>query len=178
MIAWQLAADLTALGQYVCGPFTTLEAASAFDGPLDGAIVDIGIGSERSFAFASRLLEQGVAVVFYSGSAGEPLAGGLERVPRCAKPAPTSQLLETLRRQQAGRRQRRMRVLQRLPAWRHMARDICGDYKLADHILELAMERAIRHYETSPPEAGEDPDQWLRQEVSALFGDWRRQRMV
>lgn len=178
VIAWQLAADLTALGQRVFGPFTTLEAACAFDGPIDGAIVDIGIGEDRSFAYAARLIDQGVAVVFYSGHAAEPVAGGLERVPRCAKPAPTSQLLATLRSQQARRRPQGYRALQRLPVWRRMARDICGDVELADQLLELAMERAIRHYETNPPAPGADPDDWLRQELSTLHGDWRRKRLV
>lgn len=177
LIAWQLAEDLTSLGQVVCGPFTTLEAARAWEGPLDGAIVDIGIGSELSFAFVARLIEQGLAVVFYTGSAGNAVAGGLSHVPRCAKPAPAGQLLHMIRSQLSRHRAAERDILVRLTEWRQMARTLCGDGLVADQLLEIALERTIILYEENAI-CDEDPQVLLQLELEALLAERRSRRLA
>ena len=54
---------------------------------LDAAVLDVGIGSERSEELARRLVEQSMPVIFASGydDVGA-LAGGLEHVPTVRKP--------------------------------------------------------------------------------------------
>lgn len=176
VIAWQLSEDLSALGHRVCGPFSTLDAARGWEGPLDGAIVDIAIGDDRSYAYVGGLLDRGVAVVFYSGLEVQPMAGGLERVPRCAKPAPTSQILDTLLKEW-GQQRRQRRILAQIVGWRRMALEICGTQDLGDKLLEEVLEGAIRHYEscTGPRE---DPEILIRRELQNLWHLWNRARLA
>src|SRR5436853_6439021 len=71
VIAADLAASLEALGVEVVGPASSVAEALALlendREPLDGAVLDINLGSERAYPVADVLRDLGIPYVFTTG---------------------------------------------------------------------------------------------------------------
>ena len=71
MISLLLVDWLEELGHQAAGPARDVASALALigAGPLDGAIVDVGLGRETGYPIAARLSELGIPFVFGTGRA-------------------------------------------------------------------------------------------------------------
>jgi CheY-like chemotaxis protein len=76
LIAMMMQGWLTDLGYETVGPAHTVPSALALikDGPLDGAILDVSIGSEDSAPVAEALRHKGIPFAFATGRTKDGLA--------------------------------------------------------------------------------------------------------
>ena len=88
LIAVMMRDWLTELGCETVGPAHTVPDALALidGGRLDGAILDLTIGSQDSSAAADALRVRGIPFAFATGRAGDVLAARYPDVPTLAKP--------------------------------------------------------------------------------------------
>lgn len=99
-----LASDETALlqqaGATVVGPFGSACAQSTLEciGHLDGAVVDINLGSRPSFAFARMLADRDVPFVFVTGYDKVVIPRELADAPRLEKPIRDDELVDAIAR--------------------------------------------------------------------------------
>jgi CheY-like chemotaxis protein len=98
-IAEELRDAFEDVGAMVVGPVATVDAALAVVRsvePLDGATLDMTLGSERSYEVARALLERGVPFVILSGYGERGLPEDLRRIPRCEKPFDIRKIVNAL----------------------------------------------------------------------------------
>ena len=88
LIAVMMGDWLTELGCEPVGPAHTVPAALALieGGMLDGAILDMTIGSQDSSAAADALRVRGIPFAFATGRSGDGLTARYPDVPTLAKP--------------------------------------------------------------------------------------------
>lgn len=88
VIAEMLQEWVCELGCEPVGPAATNEAALALlgDGPLTGAILDIGLAGDDSYEIASRLCDAGVPFVFATGHGSESVEPQFRDVELLQKP--------------------------------------------------------------------------------------------
>ncbi len=102
LVADDLAETLQDWGCEVVGPAGRLEEGlrEAQGGPLDGALLDVNLGSvTTSFPIAAVLQERGVPFVFLSGyDAGTAFPPEFEKAPRLSKPVETNRLARAMAR--------------------------------------------------------------------------------
>lgn len=100
LIAADLAELLAEQGAIVVGPVATVPQALALiereGASLDGAVLDVNLRGERSFAVAERLLAVGVRPIFTTGYSDPTLIPHPD-LPRLAKPIDPGRLLQLLR---------------------------------------------------------------------------------
>jgi DNA-binding response OmpR family regulator len=98
LIAEVLADDLVAEGYLVAGPAHSLAQAKVVmeAGAIDGAILDINLRGEKSFALAERLTERGIPFVFMSGYTNTDLPPKLKSASLVCKPVSRAQLSAAL----------------------------------------------------------------------------------
>jgi len=87
-----------------CGCVTVGPAARVSDAlslcgnDLDGALLDISLGRETSFAIADRLTEQGVPFLFLSGYENSIIPARFGNIPNLGTPYDRDKLLEVAER--------------------------------------------------------------------------------
>lgn len=100
IVAMPLVAYFEDCGASVIGPVTTLSAAFAAladAGQIDGAVLDVELGSEMVWPLALALGERDIPFVFATGSAGDNIyPKALRRYPRFAKPYCEDAVAESL----------------------------------------------------------------------------------
>ncbi len=99
IVAEDLAMELTDLGCRVAGPAGRVEhgLALAAAEQLDGAILDINLGTENSFPIARALQERGVPFAFLTGyDLPEAFPPELSDAPRLQKPVSLNELATAL----------------------------------------------------------------------------------
>jgi two-component sensor histidine kinase len=119
LIAMQIEQALTQAGYRVIGPVARLsEAPEAIaNGALEGAVLDINLGGERSFAIADLLMSRRVPFMFCTGfAASSILPDRFRDIPVIIKPFSVANLLkrleETIAEGPADHRPTRSAVLQ------------------------------------------------------------------
>lgn len=102
LIASDLAWTLENRGVEVVGPAGSVADALALikagDG-LDGAVLDVDLGHERSYLIADALIARGVPFVFATGYDAWVVPDAYAGVPRCEKPYDAAALARALKRQ-------------------------------------------------------------------------------
>ena len=99
MIAADLAQTLEKLGAVVVGPAPTVGRALRLveaEGQLDGAVLDINLGSEKAYPVADALIARGVPFVFATGYDDWAVPAAYASVPRFEKPVDTAMLTRIL----------------------------------------------------------------------------------
>jgi DNA-binding LytR/AlgR family response regulator len=100
LIAADLTASLESVGVEVIGPAASVEEALLLleknRGRLDGAVLDINLGSERVYPVADVLTARGVPFVFTTGYDAVAVPTAYARTLRCEKPIDKTQLVECL----------------------------------------------------------------------------------
>jgi CheY-like chemotaxis protein len=88
LVALDMSDAVEELGGAVVGPVGQLAQglALAESGELAGAILDVNLGSEDSFALADRLRTDDVPIIFATGYDGTMLPERFADIPRLAKP--------------------------------------------------------------------------------------------
>ncbi len=101
LIAADMDNTLTRLGAQVIGPAPTVEdAMEAISNAsrIDGALLDINLGEERSFVVAQTLSDRDIPVVFVTGYDALVLPASFSLFPRLNKPFNPAALAEVLSR--------------------------------------------------------------------------------
>lgn len=99
MIADDLRQDLESLGARVIGPVARVSDALDLlesEGALDGAILDVSLGSEKVFPVADELRARGVPFVFSTGYDEWALPDAYKDVPRWEKPVDVARIARAL----------------------------------------------------------------------------------
>jgi DNA-binding response OmpR family regulator len=98
LIGDYIADHLTDVGYDVQGPFPNVSQALAFleTTPVDGAVLDITLGREKSFPIAETLAERGIPFVFLSGYVETVLPPGLSNSTLLTKPVVLEKLTSVL----------------------------------------------------------------------------------
>jgi CheY-like chemotaxis protein len=88
VVALDMSEIIAELGGTVIGPAGQLAEglALAESEELSGAILDINLGSENSFALADRLLARGVPLIFVTGYGATMLPKRFAAIPTLSKP--------------------------------------------------------------------------------------------
>lgn len=88
LIAMDVELEMRDRGWDIDGPYGTLDDARAAmtDTEADHAILDINVGSATSYELAAALRENGVFIVFLSGSDGDDRPDVLKEIPVVSKP--------------------------------------------------------------------------------------------
>ena len=88
LIAIEMEDLIGALGAEVVGPFSRVRDArdALGHGPIHGAVLDIHLNGETSFALADALLDRATPVIFVTGDAEDSLPKKYRRLPRLRKP--------------------------------------------------------------------------------------------
>jgi CheY-like chemotaxis protein len=90
LVAQTIAALLEDGGAEVVGPVGFVADAITFiqrnDTAFDGAVLDINLHGERSYAVADALAARAVRFVFTTGYGADAIEPPYRRYPRCAKP--------------------------------------------------------------------------------------------
>jgi CheY-like chemotaxis protein len=88
LIAMEMEDLIGALGAEVVGPFSRVRDAldALGHGPIHGAVLDIHLDGETSFALADALLDRAKPVMFVTGDAEDSLPEKYRRLPRLRKP--------------------------------------------------------------------------------------------
>lgn len=100
LIALEIECCIQDHGGEVVGPFATLSDVmkAAEDQTLDGAILDIMLGTEEVYPAADRLAQRNIPVVFHSGHATEDrIATDYPGARLCQKPALPEAILAALK---------------------------------------------------------------------------------
>lgn len=101
MVAEDIRRKLEGLGARVLGPVpNTARAMRLIDSgqEIDGATVDVRLGSEKSFAVADALRARGVPFVFVTGDRDWAVPDVYRDVPRCGKPIDIRRVARALAR--------------------------------------------------------------------------------
>ncbi len=99
IVAEALAMALEDMGCYVLGPAGKLEQGLliAQGETLDGALLDVNLGADSSFAIAQELKARGVPFVFLTGyDQSEVFPPDLAGAPRLRKPANQRELVSAI----------------------------------------------------------------------------------
>jgi len=100
VIAADLATYLEELGVEVVGPASSVaEALTLLENdrePLDGAVLDINLGSERAYPVADVLGDRGIPYVFTTGYDAAVIPNPYADIPRCEKPIDERRLVRCL----------------------------------------------------------------------------------
>jgi DNA-binding LytR/AlgR family response regulator len=100
IIAADVAASLEALGIEVAGPAASVAAALTLlendRDRLDGAVLDINLGTERVFPVADVLRGRGIPFVFTTGYDAAVVPNSYSDIPRCEKPVDEQRLARCL----------------------------------------------------------------------------------
>lgn len=91
-----LTMDLKSMGCEVVGPFRYIEDALASTAQVEGAVLDLGLSDGAPYLLARQLRQQGVSLVFYSGSEPSLVPPDLQNVPFLFKPSATDTILSAL----------------------------------------------------------------------------------
>jgi two-component SAPR family response regulator len=88
LIAMDLSRMIRSLGADVSGPVRSVDAAAELlqKSSVDGAIVDINLGNEKSTLLVEELLAHGIPVVLTTGYSEDMLPETLAQAPRLFKP--------------------------------------------------------------------------------------------
>jgi CheY-like chemotaxis protein len=99
LLATDLAQTLEEFGAVVVGPAATVARALtlvAAEARLDGAVLDLNLGGERSYPVADALVARGVPFVFVTGYDGWVVPAAHAQAPRCEKPFDPAALVRAL----------------------------------------------------------------------------------
>jgi CheY-like chemotaxis protein len=100
LVAQALCDQMREAGAAVLGPVGWLaEALSFMDchaGQFDGAVVDINLHGEKSYAVADWLVQHNVPFVFATGYGEDAIEKPYLEYPRCAKPFSEDSLISAL----------------------------------------------------------------------------------
>lgn len=98
MVAMLIEDMLTDLGFEVVGPAMRLESALKLADvePIDGAVLDVNLGSEKSFPVAQLLRNRGIPFVFATGYGKIGVSDTFPDAVVLAKPFQTHDLLKVL----------------------------------------------------------------------------------
>ncbi|MFO1081351.1 MAG: response regulator [Reyranellaceae bacterium] len=103
IIAIELARSLEELGAEVLGPVGTVRAALGLVAKnrerLDGAVLDVNLGSELAYPIADALAERAIPFVFATGYDEFVIPAAYAGAPRCEKPVDNAALARVLARQ-------------------------------------------------------------------------------
>lgn len=87
-------------GASVIGPYSDVAGALAAigdgTGTIDGALLDVNLGDETSFALADALRERNVPVLFLTGYDDSALPAAYLDIRRCRKPVSLGELVDEL----------------------------------------------------------------------------------
>jgi DNA-binding LytR/AlgR family response regulator len=100
LVAENLRELLSARGCDVIGPAPRVEVALgllAANGRVDGAMLDINLGSEDCFPIAAALQERAVPFLFLTGYDGMPIPAEFSHAPRLSKPVDEGHLIAAAR---------------------------------------------------------------------------------
>lgn len=89
MLAEDLREELESAGAFVLGPAPDVDSALALlavEPQIDGAILDINLSGQASFAVADELLRRKVPFVFTTGYDRHAIPDRYQHLPRCEKP--------------------------------------------------------------------------------------------
>lgn len=87
LVAMELSTAMEDMGADVVGMTGSLaEALEMAKGPLDGALVDVQLGQDKSFALLDKLLAAGIPFILTTGYDVAVLPEHLRHCPRIAKP--------------------------------------------------------------------------------------------
>lgn len=89
LIATELAQSLEDIGAEIIGPAGTVDEALALmnaDVAIDGAVLDINVGTKQVYPVADALRARGVPFVFATGYDGWVVPETYLGIPRCEKP--------------------------------------------------------------------------------------------
>lgn len=103
-LAAMLETVLTTFGCRVVGPVGRLEDALALarERPLDGALLDVSLGEDDSFALADTLLGRRVPVILVTGRRPDELPPRFQELPVVGKPFDMARLVRLCSRTFAG----------------------------------------------------------------------------
>lgn len=99
LIAVDMAHAFLDWGAQVVGPAGSVEAALQLvedDGPIDGAVLDVNLGSARVYPVADALMKRDIPFVFSTGYAQDLIPPAYSGVPRLEKPVRAAMLAEEL----------------------------------------------------------------------------------
>ncbi len=104
LVAETLCGDLLAAGAVIVGPYSTVVDALAIlraEGDrIEGAVLDVRLRDDRSFAVADELVARGIPFVFITGY-DTVLDGPYASFPKCDKPVAVDKLIGLLARELA-----------------------------------------------------------------------------
>ncbi len=86
-------------GAHVVGPYPDVQGALrgiAQAQALDGALLDVNLGDETSFAVVEALRQRGVRMLFLTGYDDAALPAAYRDIPRCRKPVGLGELIQEL----------------------------------------------------------------------------------
>ncbi|MEM8827546.1 MAG: response regulator [Pseudomonadota bacterium] len=103
LIAMDIEAELVDRGVKVCGPVTRVsEGIPIVENDcedVDAAILDVNLRGEDVYPIAERLAARGVPFLFHTGHGdAQKLQARFGRIPVCAKPVQTSELIDEVAR--------------------------------------------------------------------------------
>jgi CheY-like chemotaxis protein len=99
VIATELAQSLEDLGAVVVGPAGSVGDALTLvseGAPIDAALLDVNLGSERVYPVADILQAQGVPYIFTTGYEGWTIPAPYSAAPWCEKPINIGHLVRIL----------------------------------------------------------------------------------
>lgn len=106
MIAEEIAETLSAIGAETLGPVPSVGEAirvASAESRIDGALLDVNVGSEVVWPAVDMLLARGVPLVLTTGYDASAIPEAYARLPRCEKPASGQELARVLARTLASR---------------------------------------------------------------------------
>ncbi|WP_206860914.1 response regulator [Lysobacter changpingensis] len=86
-------------GATIVGPYPDVQGALhgiSQAGALDGALLDVNLGDETSFAVVEALRSRGVPMLFLTGYDDSALPAAYIDIPRCRKPVGLAELVREL----------------------------------------------------------------------------------
>ncbi|MDR0181564.1 response regulator [Lysobacter arvi] len=86
-------------GATIVGPYPDVQGAlrgMAQANTLDGALLDVNLGDETSFAVVEALRSRGVPILFLTGYDDSALPAVYGDIPRCRKPVGLTELVREL----------------------------------------------------------------------------------
>jgi ActR/RegA family two-component response regulator len=172
LIAQDLAYGSQREGIDVLGPYSSI--ASAIDvvkttSDISAAIVDLNIRGHIAFDLAEKLAERKIPFIFYTGYESLIVPEQFRNIDRVRKPAEWSEIKQALFGDKGAQRASRRLVKQLtdapadlrslLPILSNRAREITASSDMAEHLVEITLERAIREIGACP--AGVLMEHWL-----------------
>lgn len=99
MIAEEVVAELSDAGAETLGPVPSVGDAMhliAAQDRIDGALLDVNLGSEAIWPVVNLLLERGVPLVLATGYDASAIPPAYAHLPRCEKPASGKDLVQAI----------------------------------------------------------------------------------